>query len=293
LLIAKGELAGAREMLWEVVTERPDLIRGWGLLSWVLGRLGDGDGLEKCIKRLMSSAGGEENYVLWLAKGHLCAVQNDLKGARLNFEKALTFAPENPYLLELILRLNVHELDAAKARQNVKRLLRADPDNSYGNYIMGSLQLYDGEYDLAEASYRRSLRQTRFPDAINDLAWLLQKQNRIEEAEALARECVSMAEANSRAWDTLAVILTKKGELAEAEKAFQNGIAHFQGNYTIYLHMAELYAQMNQPDRALELIGFLKSKHVVLPSDDENRLAALRRDLEAKLIAHGQADPKR
>ncbi len=282
LMIAHGKLQEARAILRSVTEQRPEMIRGWGLLVWVLARLGDTEGLEQCIKSLESLPGSETNYILYLARGHRSILQNDLKAASIHFEKAASFVPDNTYVLELILRLNVLDLDVKKAKENVKRLLRTDPDNAYGNYIMGSLQMHDGEYALAEASYRKSLRRTRLPEALNDLAWLLQKQNNIEEAEALARECVSMPGASSRSWDTLAVILMKKGAFAESEKAFQKGITSFQGNYTIYAHLAELYAEMSQPARALEVIDFLKSKHVVLPVDEENRLEILRRELHQK-----------
>lgn len=87
----------------------------------------------------------------------------------------------------------------------------------------------------AEAAYRRAIRLApSVPDAYNNLALLIADQpGRLKEAEALAREAVSLSQmdwyAPSRlpyTLDTLNVIIQKRRRLRAAAEAFRQALEH-------------------------------------------------------------------
>jgi len=85
---------------------------------------------------------------------------------------------------------------------------------------MGSLALQRGEYTEAEAFLRRAVEGTKpVTLALNDLAEVLRRGGKFDEAEGFARKA-TVADPNLYvAWETLgSIILDRKGDLNEAEQ---------------------------------------------------------------------------
>lgn len=92
-----------------------------------------------------------------------------------------------------------------------------------------------GQAGPAEAAYRSSIRLApSVPDAYNNLALLIADQpGRLKEAEALAREAVSLSQMEWNApsrlpytMDTLNVIIQKRRRLRAAAEAFRQALEH-------------------------------------------------------------------
>jgi Flp pilus assembly protein TadD len=86
---------------------------------------------------------------------------------------------------------------------------------------MGTVELYRGEIEAAERSFRRALDlDERAAEAWNGLAQSLDRQDRRGEAKTAARRAVRLAPQWQAARNNLGLILLHEGELAEAERHF-------------------------------------------------------------------------
>lgn len=260
-----GNLAQARVGLEEIVdlkVERATAAsvgRAWMMLIGVYVQQRDLAALQKCVERI------EENkafsrYLLYVAKGHVCLVQQKITDARKLFESAASDRPKDFAVLELLLRLDVLEKKRELAESHVRSLLKLDANNALANYIRGSLQVELNEFAMAEDSFRKSLERKKTPDAMNDLAWLLQRRELYDEAENLARAAVGLDNRMPAAWDTMGVILMKKVKLDESEKALEKAMALSPNNISILLHMAQLQVLKGNKQKAVAILGTLSSQ---------------------------------
>jgi len=156
-----------------------------------------------------------------------------------------------------------------------------DLGNALGNHVLGSIQLKNGEYVLAEDSFRKSLEREKSAGVLNDLAWLLQECGLYAEAEKLVRDALQIEARNHCALDTLGVILMKIDRLDEAEKALERSLSVFQGDLRVFVHMAEVQAQKGNKERVLDLVHMLSKKWDQLSFADQKKVDSIRQRIEA------------
>lgn len=114
----------------------------------------------------------------------------------------------------------------AEAATQYRALSQSHPESvvvwtDYGNAAM---QL--GQTQEAERAFRQALTlDPSSRDAMNNLAWLLYQQKRLDEAETFARKAVSQPGPDSYlVLDTLARVLAAKGSCDEAMRTFREAI---------------------------------------------------------------------
>jgi tetratricopeptide (TPR) repeat protein len=114
----------------------------------------------------------------------------------------------------------------AEAAEQYRALTQAHAESPlvWTNYGNAEMQL--GAKDEAERAFRKALAldpQSR--DAMNNLAWLLYQQKRLDEAETLARKAASEPGPDVYlVLDTLARVLAAKGSCAEAIRTFREAL---------------------------------------------------------------------
>jgi tetratricopeptide (TPR) repeat protein len=123
----------------------------------------------------------------------------------------------------MILTLDMQLNDKAHAENRAIRILAANPDDSLANYIMGSISLHRGENNQAEKYLRKAVSGKRIALlAYNDLAEVLRRLKKFDEAEKYARKAVEITPNLYVAWETLGSILMDMGKsFEEAEKYIQ------------------------------------------------------------------------
>lgn len=91
---------------------------------------------------------------------------------------------------------------------------------------LGNAQMQTGSNDEAERSFRHALElQPDSRDTLNNLAWLLYQQKRLDEAEKYARQAASQPGPDVYLiLDTLARVLAAKGSCDEAIRTFREAI---------------------------------------------------------------------
>jgi TolA-binding protein len=114
----------------------------------------------------------------------------------------------------------------ALAAQGYREVLQADPHSVLAWTNLGNSEMQLGRRAAAEEAFRKALELS--PDAadtLNNLAWLLFEEKRIDEAETLARRAVvTNAPDPWMRLDTLARILAARGACAEAATTFKRAI---------------------------------------------------------------------
>lgn len=128
------------------------------------------------------------------------------------------------------LRAAVHleeEGKLALAADAYREIVRQDPAAALAWTNLGNVEMRRDRPAAAEEAFRKSLElDPDQPDTLNNLAWLLFEEKRLDEAEPLARKAV-LTPAPDR-WtrlDTLGRILTARGNCAEAAAAFREALA--------------------------------------------------------------------
>jgi predicted negative regulator of RcsB-dependent stress response len=115
----------------------------------------------------------------------------------------------------------------ADAAARYRQITSHDPRSIVAWTNLGNTERQLGNTDAAESAYRKAIDvdAAAARDALNNLAWLLYEQKRLDEAEPLARKAV--AEPGPDAYlmlDTLARVLAAKGSCDEALTTFRHAI---------------------------------------------------------------------
>jgi tetratricopeptide (TPR) repeat protein len=115
----------------------------------------------------------------------------------------------------------------AEAASRYQAILAEHPDSAIAWTNLGNARSQLGERGPAEDAFRKALTiDPGARDAMNNLAWLLLQENRIDEAESLARKATALGGPDPYlVLDTLARVLAAKGACAESLATFRRAIA--------------------------------------------------------------------
>lgn len=115
----------------------------------------------------------------------------------------------------------------AEAAAVYRSLLSSHPGSALVWTNLGNTDLKLGKRTEAEEDFRSALRaDPSSRDAMNNLAWLLFEQKRLDEAESLARKAVAQpGPDNYLVLDTLGRILAARGACNEAQTTFDQALA--------------------------------------------------------------------
>jgi hypothetical protein len=113
--------------------------------------------------------------------------------------------------------------DYASAANEYRKLLAAHPDSSLAWTNLGNAEMQLGHRKESEDAFRHALTlDANSRDALNNIAWLLLQEKRVDEAETFARRAVAQKGPDAYVvLDTLARVLAAKGDCVEAEKTMQ------------------------------------------------------------------------
>ena len=273
--LAAGESGKARVVLQELVDLKPDMTPAWAMLAAVMMQQNDTKGLEDCERKLKRAK--NQDFITTVVLGQIALGRTQYGEARTYIEQALGMRPNTLILLELLLRLDVQEGRRDLAEGHIRNLLLQDPGHAFANQVLASMQLDRKEYARAENSLRKSLERRKDPMVMNDLAWTLQEKGDLDEAEALARAALKANEKVGTIWDTLGMILFKRGRLPEAGEAIQKAMSLSPDNPSVQLHLAQWYEKKGDVKKSAELAGNLLAHPIGLSQADQELLRRMSR----------------
>lgn len=278
--LASGETGKARVVLQELVDLNPSLTPAWALLAGVFMMENDDKGLDECERKLSRAKG--QDFITTVVLAQIALRHSRIVEARTYLDQALAIRPNTPLLLDLLLRLDVQEGRRDWAAGHIRTLLLLDPGHPFANQVLASMQLERKEYTQAENSLRKSLARKSDPTVMNDLAWVLQEKGQLDEAEAMVRAALKTNEKMGVAWDTLGVILMKRGKLAEAGEIFQKALALAPETPMVQFHMAVLSDKTGDTRRAFEITENLLANPVGLSQKEQEELRQINRRASRK-----------
>jgi len=242
LCMMNEDYDGARLRLTQITDLHPNSMQGWALLAGVVLQQADKAQAPEQKRKFISEI---ENSILprleklsespndfsvllmralvMLRKGNDV---DDLKKARSAMEHLWAKRPSEVGVGAMVLELDYRLNDKENAERHALRLLRLDENHPYANWVMGSIRMAEDKMPEAERYLRYSTRAVRPPAAAqNDLAELLRKSGRLEEAEKFARAGTQNDPRLYVVWETLCATLLDQGKnLEEAEQCILKAI---------------------------------------------------------------------
>lgn len=272
-----NDMSRARLALQEATDLQPKNLQAWAMLAMVQLQQNETDDVEKLLLPKMESvAATVDNYFIQVTRAQLALKKgkNFMRAAREAFIRASMLRPDVAGVKDMILQLDIAMNDQDNARLHARQVLRVNRKHALANYVMGSLRLQEGEYGEAEDFLRRSVETSPSAFALNDLAEVLRRIRKFDEAERCARNAVKMDQGLYVAWETLAAILLESDkDLNEAEKAVRKAMEIFADDLRIRITLARIQLKKGDIERARETIRQLKSRQGELTKFDQAQLA--------------------
>lgn len=140
---------------------------------------------------------------------------------------AIVIRPKDPTAELLRAAVALEEKgDLAQAANSYRDILSSHPDSIVAWTNLGNVESRTGNRAAAEDAFRKALAiDATAADALNNLAWLLYEEKRLDEAESLASRAVASPAPD--AWmrlDTLARIQLARGSCGDALKTWQRAV---------------------------------------------------------------------
>jgi tetratricopeptide (TPR) repeat protein len=130
-------------------------------------------------------------------------------------------APVTLLRAEILLARRRGPTDLDAAERHARQALATQPGSSTAFRILADVAAARNDTKSAEGLYREALKHnSRNAQAANNLAWLLSKAGRHQEALPLARRAAGLEEGNPEFHGTLGEVFYQLGEFAQAERAF-------------------------------------------------------------------------
>ncbi|MDD4101033.1 MAG: DUF2723 domain-containing protein [Kiritimatiellae bacterium] len=278
ILFIKGELEQARNMLNEVIPNRPNDILLWGLLGEILIKLNEYPELENRVFPSMHSASNKKkHYLMHVVRGYILKHNGpkDYHAARSSFLRALALNKNLTYVRELILQID-DVLDVpAFSEEDSKAMLRIDPEHPFANYLLGSVRLRRGQLELAEDLFLRSMMKERNATACAGLGAVMLKKGKLEVAETLLRHSLSLDNSRRFTLHTLAKLLLETGKLDEAEDILSQLERDSPDDLGVRLTVVNLLIKQKKLNKAAMIVSELLDNEDYLPREIVHELKPL------------------
>ena len=275
--MGENRLDDAAKLLKSALAEKPEFFPAWLALAQLALAQEDAELLQTCLDHMEKNDQGRMMALELKAAVALRAGNRD--DARRYLEESLSQQPRSLPLMEKILEIDLMDGRMDWVEPDAKRILLLDVDNALGNFAMGMVQAADNRLDMAEDSYRASLKTRRSAETLNNLAEVLAAKEDWTQAEKMVREALAMRANLYQGWDSLGMILMKTGRLEEAAKAFTQALSLSQDDAEVYLHFAELELQRGHADVVRSLLPALNAKHHDLSVKEQEQLDQIARQV--------------
>lgn len=241
----KNNLEEAKGLLRKVTDSDAKDLQAWSLLAAITMQQWDAakdqatkdkilaDIKDRILPEMERQATNPYDYYVQTTKAFLLMRQGEAKRreARDAFEMAGRSRPGSSVTQDLVLGLDISLDDRASAERHAREVLRRNRNAPLANYVMGSLAIRRGQYREAETYLRRAAEAPQ-PNilALNDLAEVLRRTDRLPEAEACVRKALDKAPNFYILHQTLGEILMDADkDLDEAEKGIRKAIELSKG----------------------------------------------------------------
>jgi len=293
--LMNNDLPRARLALQEATDLQPKNLQAWAMLALLQIQQNELDEVERVIlPRMENLAGTIDNYFIQISRAQIALAKDKQltkskskeddrtfrRVAREAFIRASLLRPDITGVKDMILQLDIEMNDQSAAELHARQVLRTNRKHALANYVMGSLRLQEGEYGEAEDFLRRSVEANSSSAALNDLAEVLRRIKKLDDAERFAREAIKKNPDLYVAWETLGAILLESGKnLDEAESAVTKALTLYKDDPRIKITLARIQHQRGSIEKARETLSQVKAEQSKLTEFDLDVMKRLSADL--------------
>jgi len=241
------------EPITNLLRKRPDLRSAAFLLAAAYGSLDRFDDAEAVIRNQVRLAPQDPQPHTALGLIFRQAKRNE--EARQAFEKAAELAPENLWLVDQLVELDLLDKHFDSARQRVHHQFQKTPDLPAAHVLEGKILIAEGKWDLAAAELKKALQlDPNFSSAYDLLVQTYFATNKLSEAASQLQASTSKDPNNASAFLTLALLYERMEKFPQARDAYEK-LLSINPNFVPALNnLAYLDAErLNDLDKAYEL----------------------------------------
>ncbi len=303
LHLMNNNLTGARLSLQKVTDIQPKSLQAWSLLAGVLLRQLDEAKTDAQKKKIMeeleavilpkmeSIAESPRDYYVQLTRALVLMRKGKpfLKQARDALVVASMARPDMSVAGDMILNIDISLDDAENAEKHARQILRNNRHDKLANYVMGSIRLKEGDYLTAEEFLRISVNTEKpLAAAQNDLAEVLRRLQKFDEAEKVARATVKNDPELYVAWETLgSSLLDQNKNLDEAEQCVKKAIQLAKEKNKVedirmQITLARVQIARGDMGRARGTLRTLRSRQEELSKYDQEVVDKLMNEMQKK-----------
>src|SRR5436190_21483377 len=241
------------EPITNLLRRRPDLRSAAFLLAAAYGSLDRFDDAEAVIRDQVTLA--PEDPQPHTALGLIFRQAKRNEEARQAFEKAAELAPDNLWLVDQLVELDLEDKHFESARQRLHRQFQKAPDLPAAHCLEGKVLIAEGKWDLAAAELKKTLQlDPNFSSAYDLLVQTYIATNKLSEAASQLQAETSKGPNNVSALLTLALLFERMENFPQARDAYEKVLSINPNLIPALNNLAYLDAErLNDLDKAYEL----------------------------------------
>ncbi len=147
----------------------------------------------------------------------------------------------------------------AKAYEVFEEILSVQPNDVLALNSLGFEDLNNGRFQQALNYFERALMQTpNIANAHFNVGFVCDELGRSQEAEVAFRAAIDIDSKMDRAWYGLGLVLVRQRKFEDSLLAFKRNTELQAMSPYAWYQMARVHMELNQPDKALEVLRHLK-----------------------------------
>ena len=151
-----GRHQQARARLEDLLKQRPDDVMALDMLMMLNLATKNWVEAEQTLNRLRAVL--KDSAVVFMAEGRLREAQQQFDKAAGAYERAMALAPNDPDALLLLVKLEVSQGHADRAKTRLGALLATRPDQLFAHGLLGEVLALNGHSQEAEVQFREASR---------------------------------------------------------------------------------------------------------------------------------------
>ncbi|MEX0678490.1 MAG: tetratricopeptide repeat protein [Pirellulales bacterium] len=245
----RGEIAEAERIYRQIVASEPTHADAWHLLGVAAHQAGRNDEAVESISRALQLGGDKPIYLNHLGAAY--AGLSRLDEAEAAFRKALSLGATDPqvhYNLAALLGLRGRKADAAIG---YRRAIELAPKFVQAHFNLGNLLRDGGDLEEAEKCYAAALAaQPTYVKAAMSMAGVQLKLKKHQAAEATYRRVLDVDSTNAEAHYWLGFLLQSQNRLDEAALELQAAVVHNPRHIAAQNNLGCVFRTLGRLDQA-------------------------------------------
>jgi tetratricopeptide (TPR) repeat protein len=251
--LSTGHAEPVIEPMTRLLKKHPDLRNAALLLAGAYGSLDRFDDAAVVLQEQARLTPQDPQPQIALGMTYRQAKRND--EARQAFEKAAQLAPDNLFVVDQLVDLDLLDKHFDAARQRIRRQSQKTPNLPAAHFWEGKILAAEGKWDLAEAELQRTLQiDPNFSAAYDLLVQTYLATNKLPQAVSQLQGLLSKNPNNTPSLMTLALVYERMKDFPKARDAYEK-LLSIEPNFVPALNnLAYLYTeQLNNLDKAYDL----------------------------------------